>query len=103
MQPEEGRANLGFPAAVMSAFAFLTKDFSFRCVKRDVTFVRFESDAVFVNIYHGRASYELNVEIGESVIGKQLPESPFTIGEILHTVIPTEALNYRPYQVTTRE
>jgi hypothetical protein len=103
MQPEQERTSLGFADAVLSAFAFLIKDFSFRCVKRDVTFVRFESDTVFVNVYHGRASYELNVEIGESVIGKQLPESPFTIGEILHTVIPTEALNYHPYQVTTRE
>ena len=99
MKPEEGRANLGFPAAVISAFAFLTKDFSFRCVKRDVTFVRFESDAVFVNIYHGRASYELNVEIGESIV----PENPFTIGEILWLVSPERAASYRPYQVTTKE
>jgi hypothetical protein len=99
MQPEKGRASLGFPDAVMSAFAFLTKNFSFRCVKRDVTFVRLESDAVFVNIYHGRASYELNVEIGESIV----PENPFTIGEILWLITPENAASYRPYQVTTKE
>ncbi len=30
----------------------------------DVTFVRYESDSVFVNIYHGRGSFEIGVEVG---------------------------------------
>ncbi len=33
-------------------------------ISEDVTFVRYESDAVFVNVYHGRGSFEIGVEIG---------------------------------------
>jgi hypothetical protein len=97
------RANLGFPEAVMSAFKFLMEEFSFTCVRKDVTFVRFESNSAFVNVYHGRGSFELNVEIGELTIGEGHPEIPFTIGEILHLVNPKEATNYRPFQVHTME
>jgi hypothetical protein len=102
-QSGKERGSLGFPEAVISAFAFLTKDFSFSCVQQDVTYVRYESSAVFVNVYHGRASFELNVEIGERVIGRSVPENSFAIGEILYLVSPQVAENYRPYQVTTAE
>jgi hypothetical protein len=95
------RAGLGFPEAVTSAFNFLVKDYSFRCVERDVTFVRFESKYTFLNVYHGRLSFELNVEIGELKSGEGDPEVPFTIGEILYSVKAPEAANYRPYQVHT--
>jgi hypothetical protein len=97
------RASLGFGEAVVSAFKFLVEDYSFRCVRKDVTIVRFESDSVFVNVYHGRISFELNVEIGELAIVEGRPENPFTIGEILHLVNPKEATNYRPFQVHTAE
>jgi len=94
------RTSLGFIKAVRTAFKFLVEDFSFTCVKEDVTFVRFESTTVFVNVYHGRASYELNVEVGELAM---TPENSFTLGEILHVVAAKESLTYRPYQVTTSE
>jgi hypothetical protein len=105
MKMEQGghRGTLGFAEAVISAFRFLVDDFSFACVKQDVTFVRFQSNVVFVNVYHGRISFELNVEIGELTIGQAHPEVSFTIGEILHLVNPKEATNYRPYQVHTGE
>jgi hypothetical protein len=103
MESGGSRASLGFTEAVMSAFKFLVEEFSFTCVRHDVTFVRFESDSVFVNVYHGRISFELNVEIGELMVGGVLPENPFTIGEILHLVDPEEAANYRPFQVHTLE
>jgi hypothetical protein len=99
MEAAGNRASLGFPEAVKSSFKFLVDDFSFRCVREDATFVRFESNVVFVNVYHGRISFELNVEIGELAEG--LPENPFTIGEILHLVNAKEAANYRPFQVHT--
>ena len=97
------RASLGFSEAVISAFNFLVEDFAFTCVRKDVTIVRFESNSTFVNVYHGRVSFELNVEIGELTIGGVLPENPFTIEEILHLVNPKEAVNYRPFQVHTVE
>jgi hypothetical protein len=105
LKTEEGgnRASLGFFEAVMSAFKFLVEEFSFTCVRQDVTFVRFESNCVFVNVYHGRASFELNVEIGELTTSGGLPENPFTIGEVFHLVNPAEATNYHPYQVHTAE
>jgi hypothetical protein len=102
-QISKERAGLGFREAAISAFAFLVKDFAFSCVQQQVTYVRYESNLVCVNVYHGRASFELNVEIGERVVGGDIRENPFTIGEILHFVNPEEAENYRPYQVSTTE
>ena len=54
MATVENRASLGFAEAVISAFNFLVEDFSFRCVRQDVTFVRFEANRAFINIYHSR-------------------------------------------------
>src|ERR1700680_1402044 len=61
--PGPERAKLGFQEAVLSGFKFLS-EFGFRPVEQKVTFVRYESSQVFVNVYHGRASYELGVEVG---------------------------------------
>lgn len=61
--PNPERVKLGFEAAVLSSFKFLT-DLGLRPVQEEVTFVRYESTEVFVNVYHGRASFELGVEIG---------------------------------------
>lgn len=63
MDPSPERAKLGFQEAVLSSFKFLT-DLGFAPVEQKVTFVRYESSEIFVNVYHGRASYELGVEIG---------------------------------------
>lgn len=54
----------------------------FRRVKTDVTFVRYELPPVFVNVYHGRGSFELGVEIGRR--NKQLGlEERFTLADII--------------------
>lgn len=57
------RQKLGFKEAVISSFAFL-RSYGLRPVQQDVTFVRYESVTVFLNVYHGRGSYEIGVEIG---------------------------------------
>lgn len=62
-EPSPERAKLEFREAVLSNFQFLTK-VGFRPVKEDMTLVRYESPDVFVNVYHGRSSFELGVEIG---------------------------------------
>jgi hypothetical protein len=103
MEAARNRANLDFPDAVFLAFKFLIDDFSFVCVRKETTFVRFESNVTFVNVYHGRTSFELNVEIGEQVISKEVPENPFTIEEILSLVNAKEAVGYHPYQVHTAD
>jgi hypothetical protein len=57
------RAKLGFVDSVLTNFQFLT-EMGFNPVQKEVTFVRYESVNVFVNVFHGRASFELGVEIG---------------------------------------
>jgi hypothetical protein len=52
-----------FKDAVLSNFEFL-HTYGLKPVEEDVTFVRYESDAAFVNVYHGRGSFEIGVEIG---------------------------------------
>ena len=63
MEPGEERERLGLSVAVKSSFSFL-KNLGFRLVDQKTTFVRYESPKIFVDVYHGRASYELGVEIG---------------------------------------
>lgn len=62
-EPSPERAKLGFKDAVLSSFKFLG-EFGFRPVEEKTTFVRYESSQVFVNIYHGRTSFEMGVELG---------------------------------------
>jgi hypothetical protein len=62
-EPGPERAKLGFKETVLSSFEFLG-DFDLHPVQEEVTFVRYESSEVFVNVFHGRASFELGVEIG---------------------------------------
>jgi hypothetical protein len=61
--PSGERSRLGFAEAVLANFEFL-RSYELKPVERDSTFVRFESKAVFVNVYHGRASFEIGVEVG---------------------------------------
>lgn len=63
-QPNDSRSRLRFEEAVLGAFAFMITDFGYRVVESVVTRVRYESAAVFVNVFHGRSSYEIGVEIG---------------------------------------
>jgi len=62
-EPGKDRPKLGFRESVLANFEFLN-DYGLACVQSDATFVRFDSPKLYVNIYHGRGSYELNVEIG---------------------------------------
>ncbi len=66
-EPGPHRAGLGFVEVVEAAFEFLERDFGLRLVRAEPTFVRYEGDLRFVNVFHGRASYELGVEIGHWV------------------------------------
>src|SRR2546430_3685910 len=62
-EPSPDRARLRFRDCVLRDFQFLS-EFGLRPVEEKTTFVRYESTNVFVNIYHGRASFELGVEVG---------------------------------------
>ena len=58
------RAELGFASSAATAFGFLQREFGFRLVESTPTRVRFETDRLFLNVYHGRQSYEIGVEVG---------------------------------------
>jgi hypothetical protein len=78
-EPNPQRAGLGFKDSVLTSFKFLT-DLGLHPVDEKATFVRYESSEVFVNVYHGRASFELGVEIGRV---KEPNEAQLTIPEIV--------------------
>jgi hypothetical protein len=86
-QPTPDRSTLGFPKAARAAFGFLEREFGFRCVESDGTFVRYESPRVFINVYHGRSSYELQTEIGRLDDTDEL-ESGYTLNELRKTLRP---------------
>lgn len=70
-EPGPNRERLGFKEAVLKNFRFLRR-YHFRCVRAEPTFVRYETalsvsrKKVFVNVYHGRGSYQMGVEIGRN-------------------------------------
>jgi hypothetical protein len=106
-QPSPGRWRLGFKEAVLKSFRFLYR-YGFRCVRAESTFVRYETirlfsrKRLFVNVYHGRGSYEMGVEIGPSDHEKQA----VTLPEIVRFAGSEEAEGFgqhRVFQVSSRE
>jgi len=58
------RSLLGFADEAKRCFAFLEK-LNFKCVQIESTIVRWESQKIAINVYHGRSSYEIGVTIEE--------------------------------------
>ena len=95
------RAQIGFKDAVLSNFKFLS-DFGLRGVEEKVTLVRYESSDVFLNVYHGRASYELGVEIGRL----REPDTRVSIFDVLRCAGAEKAEGFRQhvvFQVSSKE
>lgn len=100
--PGPDRWKLGFREAVLSNFDFLAFH-GLRPVRQEVTFVRYESSEVFVNVYHGRGSYELGVEIGRL---KDPQKRELSIGGVVDWAGAYEAEGFGKhvmFQVGTRE
>ena len=57
------RTHLEFTAAVLHAFHFLETEFGFRCTIKAESSVRFESERVFVRLFHGAISYEVGCQL----------------------------------------
>lgn len=85
------REQLGFAAAAKSAFAFLLSH-GFRVVDEQITWVRYESNILFVNVYHGRSSYELGLEVG--VLQIEQPEVGYPMSALLQLDDAAEAARY---------
>ena len=94
------RRRLGFTEQVLSSFGFLIKEYGFRVAKSDPTFVRYESSIVFVNIYHGRTSYELGFEVGRLDDGSGQEEQPYSLSMIMQHMRKQEQ---KSFQASTRD
>jgi len=70
-----GRERLGFDLRVCQELAFLIEEWGFRLVTQTTTFVRFESRRLFIQVFHGRISYEVGVEFGWT----DRPDDPFPL------------------------
>jgi hypothetical protein len=98
-RPSVDRSYLCFAEAVHKYFDSLLKDHSFQRVSFDQTFVRYESDEIFINVYHGRSSYEIAMEMGR-LNHPDEHETSYTIGSFMRLIDPKQAENYRSFAAT---
>jgi hypothetical protein len=104
ISPSSDRSLLGFAQAVEANFGFLVSKLEFRLVDVQATFVRYESERTFVNVFHGRGSYELGVEIGHWIeVDGGLVEDKFTLGDIIALDHDLSEVGYRSYATTDKE
>ena len=101
--PAPNRADLGFPDAVLTAFDFLTKAYDFHLETLTPTFVRYESPRVFVNIYHGRSSFELGFEGGLRSNDPGKEEIAFSLGDIIDLRRTKDGTLYARPQASTAQ
>ena len=76
----EGR--LDFTTFVLREFAFLFQ-LGFSVARKESTLVRFESKTCFPNVYHGRSSHAVGVELGRIRQGDM-----YSLYEVLAAVSP---------------
>ena len=87
--PEVGRerTRLNFPHVVLQGFAFVANS-GFTQVEALPTIVRYRKDDTELDVYHGRKSWEIGVEINRS--GER-----FSMSEIIRASDPGAAESYR--------
>lgn len=89
--------NVGFQNAVLQSFKWLV-DYRYRVVEEKSTFIRYEGPSGYVNVYHGRSSYEVGIEVGPP--GKGVVSS-YSMSELIRLSNIEEARIYRNPVVTT--
>ncbi|HLA04390.1 MAG TPA: hypothetical protein VJZ16_00265 [Syntrophales bacterium] len=84
MQTTINRKYFEFPEMVEHHFRFLEQELGFIMVEASETFIQYRSQLFFVNIYHGRQSYEVGFEVG------RIDEAPLRYGlsALLMVVVP---------------
>ncbi len=85
--------NLNFEKAVGKYFGFL-HEHGFECARSEPSLVRFESQRNYVNVYHGRQSFEIGLEVGSLATDV---EDIYSMSEIIRLIEPAEADGYRNY------
>lgn len=82
------REQFGFLDAARARFGFLL-DLGFKEAIAEPTYVRFERAEMFVEVFHGRASYELGVEFGRWVrVEGDVVEQRFHLVDVLPVLVP---------------
>ena len=92
------RSVLRFAEEVKDRFSFL-ETLGFRHVRSEPTFVRFESPRASVNVYHGRRSFEIRLEIESA----SSPTDAYSFSEILRLVDREQGEQYRNYATHTAQ
>jgi hypothetical protein len=81
---------------VLNQFSFL-KDLGFADVRSEATFVRYESSSMAINVYHGRLSYEIGLEL-ESL---REPIETYQFSALLRLLSAQRAKDYRVFASRT--
>jgi hypothetical protein len=108
-EPGPDRWKLGFKEEVVASFKFLRK-YGFRRVRAEATLVRYHTAwpltrnkmKLFVNVYHGRGSYEMGVEMGP----RERESEAVTLPEIVEWAGGEESKSSREhvtFQTSSRE
>jgi hypothetical protein len=101
LDPSPNRNGLGFEEAVRQSFRFVD-DYGLLLVESGPTFVRYESKDVFLNVYHGRASYEMGVEIGR--LSKQAEKlNLYDVLNAKNALIKEGLSGHTTFQASSRE
>jgi len=88
---------LKFPENVEDNFSFLEKEYDYVIKNREQTFVKYESNTIFINIFHDIVSTELVLEIGLIKSGKI---HGYGFGSLLRISNPEEFNNFK-YPMTS--
>lgn len=96
-EPHFERSLLRFSEEVKVHFAFLV-DYGFHCSRSQETLMRFESERLAINVFHGRQSYEIGLQL-EDVLGSE----SYSFSEVLRLVNYGRAEHYRDYATRTVE
>lgn len=98
-QAQVDRSSLRFAELAQKHFAFLEAQ-GFGRVRSEPTFVRFESRSLFINIYHGRSSFEIGAELGRVGNGED-EKQPYPMSALLGVAGVPTAKEYRDYATHT--
>jgi len=86
------RARLGFVEIVRREFAFLA-DFGFAEVESSPTIVRYRTGDLDLNVYHGRQSYEIGMQLGHG-------DEQVSMEQLIRVTDPAGWQKYRVYAAT---
>jgi hypothetical protein len=102
--PTDGsdRASLGFREQVRTTFAFLEARYGFAVVDSSDTLIRYVSRRLCVDVYHGRRSYELGLDIARRDLLGRTGRS-YSMADIVGLTDERRAWAYRDYTAVSRQ